>query len=210
MPQSRTSFADVSQDLTFVTNDDCAVDSSVGHSTFLCCNSDGCPADVASEDVVVEGTVECASTTGVLCAEQLEPVSSAAGSLTGPLNPLATVGATEGASGAGADIDAAVTESRAAGVGSPCPAELVMTVARLSPGVFRAAYHLRVHDCTLSYRIELSARVLGRSVRNSPLHIAVRRLVLSKQVRTPHLYIFKILNFPILATRHTLPSNSLH
>jgi hypothetical protein len=140
----------------------------------VCLREDDSPADVDTRDVEVEGRV-------------IEMAVNSNGATRGEDVSSVVQGTAVGGAGAAVadEGQAAITATaNNAGTSRTHSAELVVTVARTAPGKFTASYHLSVtgSNCD-AYQISISARVLGKVV-SSPLHIAVRRILINRQVCT--------------------------
>ena len=140
----------------------------------MCLREDDSPADVDPRDIEFEGRVT-------------EMAENSNGATRG--DDISSVGQGTAVGGAGAAVadegKASVTSTASdAGTSRTHSAELVVTVARTAPGKFTASYHLSVTGSNSdAYQISISASVLGKVVR-SPLHIAVRRILINRQVCT--------------------------
>jgi hypothetical protein len=140
----------------------------------VCLREDDSPADVDPRDIEFEGCVT-------------EMVENSNGATRG--DDISSAGQGTAVGGAGAAVadegKASVTSTASdAGTSRTHSAELVMTVARTAPGKFTASYHLSVAGSNSdAYQISISARVLGKVVR-SPLLIAIRRILINRQVCT--------------------------
>ena len=140
----------------------------------MCLREDDSPADVDPRDIEFEGRVTemAENSNGATRGDDISSVGQGT-----------AVGGTA-VGGAGAAVADEGKAASDAGTSRNHSAELVVTVARTAPGKFTASYHLCVtgSNCD-AYQISISARILGKVVR-SPLHVAVRRILINRQVCT--------------------------
>jgi hypothetical protein len=143
------------------------------HATLVCLREDDSPADVDPRDVEFEGRIT-------------EWTEGGDGPTSGEgVSGVALVSAVDGSGAAvvGTGRTAATATASGMGAASDPTANLVVTVTRTAPGKFSVRYLLSVTGSDDKARqVIMSARVLGKLV-NSPLHIAVRRILMDKQVR---------------------------
>jgi len=136
----------------------------------VCLREDDSPADVDPGDIEFEGRVT-----------EVSEVVDGATSDVGVVSSVVQVAVIGGAGATVVDCGQATVTAAAGGTRAAraLPAHLIVTVTRNAPGKFPACYSLRVdglHGKT--YLIEMAARVHGKRVMNSPLHV----VVLNKQV----------------------------
>ena len=141
------------------------------YATLVCLREDDSPADVDPGDIEFEGRVT-----------EVSEVIDDATSDVGVVSSVVQIAVTGGAGAAVADCGRVTVTATAGGTGA-VSAHLIVTVTRNAPGNFTACYGLRVDGSDgKAHRIEIASRVHGKRVINSPLHVAVRRILLNKQV----------------------------